>query len=406
MKRLFNASINVLRGAATPIYSVLLSLVVIQKSEAAIWGSFVQLLILIGLLAQLLNWGYRDHLLRRFAKAPKDMGQLFLNNLITRSFGLPFAITVLWIYSSSPLETLFLSGWLVLAFLYFSLEVLVVYQRYFAQQFIADTIGFLVVLTGLVLIETEGFTLNNLLQWFLAGMAVKLLLLAFFLRKEWLVLELPQLELSFFKASLPFFLIGFNGMLLSKADLYITSFYVLPAALGKYQVCMNFFIYLQALSGLASVPFLKLMFRITENSYFKLSRSFRIFGLFACLVFTPLIQFIITNVYGFDLPWQFFILGGCIAFPVFFYTPNIIFLYRIHFEKKVMWVNLAAAFLSGGITLVLINKHGIIAGFIAAAIAQWALLFFYHFNAKTIDKNELLSESSTLHAEQISRPNG
>lgn len=378
MRRLIDILTNAARTLSVPVFNVLLSLLVIRYSGKITWGAFVEFMILLGLLQQFVNWGHRDYLLRSFSETPARINLLFYNNLLIRSLLLIPGGLFLLIYANSFTEALLLSAWLLLAFLYQSLDSLVVYQKKFTYQLWAEGTGMLVTLGGITMIKST-LTAELLLSWYVTGFLVKSLLLILLLRQH---LSLPsgfRIQTSFFAAAFPFFLIGLSGMLQSKIDLYVVGLTSDASSLGTYQIIVNLFIYLQATSNFILTPFIRQLYRINKRSYQKIKRRFALFGLIVCLLGLPFIYVLLEQLYRIEVDSYYYLFGILMAFPIFLYLPYIYAFYKAGMEKKVMVINFAAAGMNGLLAFILLPLLELKGVLLAAALTQWmiAAVYFY-----------------------------
>ena len=396
MHRLVNILANTIRSVIGPLFTVLLSLVVIRYSNRHVWGHFVEFMIVIGLLNQFLNWGHREYLLRSFSQTPAKINSLFLANFLSRSSALIGLLLLLPFFFTDLVTAGWVTTWLVFSFSYQSMEVLIVYKKSFNVQIIAESSGFMLTLAGLFIFPSTSMEFMDVLQWYTLGIVVKCLIAVFFMRKELRVKKIPTPDWSFFREGFPFFLVGFSGMLFSKSDLYVVGVLLEAEALGTYQVIITFFIYLQALAGFAVTPFIRQLYRMPVKGYHLFMNRFRKYGTVVCLVASPIIYLVLNHGYHFNLSWDYLVYGFLMAWPVFFYLPMILVLYKKGHEKEVVWVNFAATAVNVVLTVSLIQGFGLKGALLGTVIVHWLLVIYYLSSKRRKNKQTDKSESEYL----------
>lgn len=372
----------VLNGAVhllPPIVNLLASFLVIHFGSEAIWGTFVIPMIYAGLALHILSWGNREFLLRAFARYPKESGIMFRQNLVTRGSLLFIALPAV-LLAGLPMEaTSFLLLWIFAGFFRQSFDVVIVYRKDFGLALFFELLAAALLIGGLLLYRAA-LTPLLILKLFALAQVVKCLGVGIWYGPGWLPGTYPRIQFRYFYVALPFFLLGFAGMLLSRTDLYCVAWFMDEAAVGRYQVLVNMFVYLQATAAFALLPFAKNLYRLPDRSIWKLSRRMVPLGLLVGAVGLPLVALVVGQVFGLDFDWTYYAVALAFLLPVFAYSPIIYLLYKHNQQQKVLLANAGGILLNFGLNLVLIPRMELLGALVATTAAQiltMALLLTY-----------------------------
>jgi O-antigen/teichoic acid export membrane protein len=184
-------------------------------------------------------------------------------------------------------------------------------------------------------------------------------------------------SLRWLRAAFPFFLLGFSGLLQSRVDLYFVSAYLPPGEIGRYQVFINFMIYLQSGAGLILVPFLKALYRLTYSRLVSLSLRMLALGGLVAGIALPLLAVGLRQVYGLRYAPGFFLAGLFIVLPLYFYAPIIYALFKADRPLTVVAANLVGVGVNVGLMSWWLPAHGALGAAWSAAAAQCALGLLY-----------------------------
>jgi O-antigen/teichoic acid export membrane protein len=147
--------------------------------------------------------------------------------------------------------------------------------------------------------------------------------------------------------------------------------------LAVYQVTINFFVYLQSLSGLVLMPFAKNMIRLPERVVWKVSFRLVLIAVLILAVSLPMIYWVLNHVYYFGLGVEIVVVGGLFVLPTFFYAPIVYNLIGKKREKVVLYVNLIGVLINFAFSYFLLLCLGIIGALIGTMISQAVLLAIY-----------------------------
>ncbi|MFZ1688008.1 MAG: hypothetical protein WAU70_11330, partial [Flavobacteriales bacterium] len=323
------------------------------------------------LIVHISAWGSKEFLMKLFAADPDEQGKLLGNSIATRGILLVCA-TVVWGMDTRTMSTP-LAMATVLLFLNSSVEPVIIWHKRFKQAAVADLIGLIV---QVAYIGTSVTVDSGTVFWSIClNQAVRAFLL---LTLNWSVLSWQQPTHWDFRThirrALPFFLIGFSGLLASRIDLYTANALLDRTEVGRYQIIASLFIQFQALAALAVAPMAKDLYRLNVASVSRYTRRMRTWALAGLLPMCAVAWVLFTFLFKFELHWGIYATACALVWPVYAYVPMMNQLYKHHRESPVMWANFAAAGLTCGLTVLLLPRFGIVGGLLAAATGQWLML--------------------------------
>jgi O-antigen/teichoic acid export membrane protein len=365
-----------------PVLGVLISLLVIRLASAELWGSFVQVLVVVQFAVHVVAWGNKDHLLRAFSLNPARIGATWRSSLSTR------AVLVL-AFSPVPLLlgwpgrlTLLVGVWMLGLVITQATEVVVVYRRAFGFALVVELVASAFLVGGVVALAPALHLEGLVLLFAIASLGRTG---AFLLRFRRLILvdadgrgrlrgrpDPDHLRLAF-----PFFLLGFTGMLQSRIDLYTVSFLLPVGEVARYQVLINLLIYVQATANFLVLPFARNLYRMPHAAILRVSRRLFLAGLPLVLLAVAGIFLVLTYVYRFQVAWPLLLLGALYAWPMYYALPIIYSLYRSNAQAAVLKVNIAGAGLNLILNLYLVPRIGIAGALLATTTVQWLAFAAY-----------------------------
>jgi len=378
LRRLLTVLQNSANSLLAPVFNILISLLVIRLASEAVWGAFIAQLIVLQLMTYVVGWGNKDYLLREFSRAPDQIiprwRRSFTSRLLLLLLTLPF-LTFL------PVSVWIAVTWLILIVIVQSFDVVIVYRRDFLYAIFIEMLNISVIIVVLMTIRSN-LTTNIILSGFTLGAGIKAIMTGWRYRRFF---GLAKVDLMYFRAALPFFLLGFSGILASRIDLYTVSILLPEDAIGRYQVFINLMLYLQALSALILMPFIKNIYRMPEASLLRLAR--RMFALGGVLLVPSLVaaDLVFRLLYGINYGLEMLLLGGAFVLPLYGYTGLV---YRLHSRDetgKVLVVNLLGAGGNFALNLLLLPQIGIAGAILASAVMQWGIFAYYQLDVRGYD---------------------
>ncbi len=367
---------HALNGLAVPLAGPLFAFLVVRFASVDTWGAFVRALIVAQLAAHIAGWGNKDFLLREFSRYPGRLAATWQKNLFTRLV-LLLALPVLLLVLGYPPAR---AGWLALCALGLLLDqaydVVVLYRRAFVFALVVEAAG-VALLAVPVLWLGPRLNADTLLAIFALANLAKAAVLALRFRGLATPGWAGGFDLGQLRAALPFFLLGFSGLLQSRADLYTVSVFLSERALGQYQVFSNLMLYGQAVAGFILLPFVKSLYRLSYQASLRLAVRLGAVGLVVLALFLPVVHLTLTWLYQLDLPLAMLLWGGLSIWPIFFYLPIIYALFKVERPAWVIALNVLGVAVSVLVNLALLPRYGLVGAAAGAAAAQWVMGLAY-----------------------------
>jgi O-antigen/teichoic acid export membrane protein len=378
-KRIAVIAANTASTIALPVYGLLFSVLVIRFCSDLLWGQYVIVTLGVSLGVHLLTWGNKEYLLRSFSLHPAESENNWRKNLFTRCLLLGFIPLVPVVYPVSTDTFLVISIWIVAKFIYQSYEVIVVYQNKFFTTLMIESLS--IVIVSAVILTADNIGLKELLYISAGTDLLKALLITLYFRRQFpLKIKGATIDLKIFVRALPFFLLGFTGLLQSRMDQLCVNYYLSGKEIARYQVFVNFLLYLQAGSGFILIPFVKNIYRLPLAILKKLAA--RLFA--ASLLLVPVgigaVYVAITCLYKLQLSLLQYSIGALFALPIFYYSPLIHYLFRQGRQNTVLVVVVSGIVLNLAAALFLIPQYGITGALVGAMFSQWMMMLFFYCN--------------------------
>lgn len=372
MRRLITIGINTIQGFASPAFNFLIVVFGVKVFGKADWANLINVMLWVFFVTFMLGWGNRDHLLRKYSQEPGKMYHAFFSNFLSRCLLLPFALLFLLFF---PIH---ISLWaillVVLTFTYSSLNTLVVYHQKFGAQLLAEIVAFAIILGSVFYFET--FDLETFLKVFTIAIATKLILLSVQMNL-WKERFSATISIQEFKAGLPFFILGLSGWLMSKVDLYVVDFYLEKSQLAEYQLLITAFLMLQALAAYITIPFTKHVYRLSDEVVKKMKYKLYAVALPLTILGGFTIWFVMEYFVKLGFSYEYYLVGGLIALPCYFYTLNIMELMKNHKERTIIHISFFGFFVNISLISFLIEPYEILGVLVSVCITQWVVLLVY-----------------------------
>jgi O-antigen/teichoic acid export membrane protein len=355
-----------------PLFTSLISLFVIRWFSLELWGSFVFYLVFIQLSITFLSWGQKPHLTKLFAAQPGKIGSTWGTSFAAR---LPLVLIVMCcilVFSKLQFYAIPLILWVTFKWLAVMLESLIQFNRDYITAIKAELLS----LAGSSLLFyfwLEEFDLELLIYIFFISNAIKCVaLIPILLKNKVSILPLKGWKTELL-ASLPFFALTLAGMLQTKGDLYLATFLMEEAELGKYQVLVGFLLLGQAFSGIVLGPFLKNIFRLKNNEISKFKKRYLMVGLIVSALFSIALFLLMHYVYQIDLQIQTAFLCFAYLAPLYFFTIETQLLVKHQKEKMLLNFTLAATIVNVTLSVIFIPIIGITGALLSGFLGKVTL---------------------------------
>ncbi|KAA3615770.1 MAG: hypothetical protein D8M58_16395 [Calditrichaeota bacterium] len=370
----------------TPLSQIIISLIVIRYHDVELWGSYVQILVLAGLILIFTSFGSRDYLIKSFSLNPGQIYQQWISNVLSRLVLLaPTLLLIFFFPFDSKVQIIFVF-WLIANFIVNSFQVLILYNRDFKTAILIDSISSLIFIAS-VFIYRNSLTLYLLLAFSTISILLKASCYTAFYSKR---LRGLSFEISFniLFLSIPFFIPALSGTLRSKIDLYFAALFLGKIELGKYHILIGTLALAPLTATFLINPYLKNLFRISDRTRRKIERKSFLYGFAFAVFIIVAVYLFISIIYGIDFPEIYYFIGFTAIQPVFIHILLINDFYKNNrqqivakFALSVLMVQLFAGYF-------LIAELGVLGALLIKSAGIWLLIILFWQYRKTISKNE------------------
>lgn len=373
-------SSNALRQILVSAIGVVIPFIVIQHSSKEIWGEFVSLLLYSLLVTQIINWGNKEYLLRKFSETPSKIKDDFSSILLTRlPLVLLFSLIGFFLFGFE--FGCYLSVWIFGRFLIHSYEVIVVYEKKFNAA-LAIELGCFLVFTIAFYSFSSTINLKQLLVLYSLYQLIKgicnLLLFRRFFSFD------INFDFNYYKASIWFFLLSALGFLASKIDVYIIEQFDNKIVTSDYQIINGLLVFIMSISAFIYAPFTKNIYRNTNVTIQKTKKTLAAFGLIIVPVSLLFVYGIVRYFLNLELSFWFYVVAFFYVFPSYVYGIEIVNLFKLHREKSVVLFLFIGTIWNWMLSFLLLKVHfGIVENLVGGAIAQLVILFLFKLQKKS-----------------------
>ncbi|MEL7249087.1 MAG: hypothetical protein AAFZ63_14970 [Bacteroidota bacterium] len=346
--------------------NMVIAVLAIQRISADFWGSFVPYLLWMGVGLHIVSWGNKEYLLRSFSNRPEQEGEEFYRVLCSRLLLLGcFCISGLLVFPNPT--GLALALWLLVYFLYQSLDALITFRQAFGQACIADVVG-LAILIGAIIFFPESLDIRSLALLYALSFLVRTIVLLVFLKVPSYRIQDSYFDFGYYAIALPFLIISLIGMLSSRVDLYTATAVLSKEQIAQYQIITASLGYVRAAAGILVYSFIKQVYQLSWTaSKLWLYRLIALGGLIS--IVGSLGLYLLTNWYmGMQLPDSLFLLAIWYVWPAFAITLCVIRLFKLGKERTVIYLSLLNLSINLILSLILFPPLGLQGGLIAGAI--------------------------------------
>ena len=371
-RRAFIIAANAANSLLVPLLSPLFSFLVIRLASVSLWGDFVRVLVVAQLAAHVAGWGNKDYLLRQFSRHPAEIAAAWQSNLFTRLGLFALAALLLAAFGYSPLRWALVVAMTLCLVIDQSYDVFVLYRRDFLFAFGVEVVG-IAVLAGPVLWLGGGLTVDRLIVLFAASNLVKPVLYGWRYRGQTLTRLAGRVNPAVLRLAFSFFLLGVTGLVQSRVDLYVVSYFLPARDVGQYQVYSNLVLYVQSAAGLVIAPFVKGLYRLSTGVILRLSAKLFALGLLLVAVGMPAVGVVLRYFYHLNFAPAYLLAGALLALPIYFYVPVVYALFKANRQNVVVAVTILGIVVNLLLNLWWLPKQGMLGAALAAAASQWVM---------------------------------
>lgn len=360
-------------GQSIPmIAQLMISLLIIKKHSAALWGEYVTLLLWVNFIILFSYFGNKNYLLKQFSEQPSKIYTTWLSNFSTRFFVFLFiGITPFFIPLFEPYRIL-VFVWMFLLFYTQSFEVLILYQKDFKFNFSTEFIRNAIVVITLLLFSGS-LQLEQFLQIIIGGLIIKAICYTVYYRKTLqntsITLDKQSLVLS-----IPFLIPMALGTLRTKIDSYYGTIYFSKEELSQYQIFISFIALIQLGAAYMINPFIKIFYRISKKTRVVIERQFLFLGIGIGAIGIAIIYGIITYVYEFTFSNMSYLLGYLFMMTLFVHLLLINEFYKHNKQTLVAVIIGATALIQIVMGYFTIDTYQSIGALSIKVIGQWMVV--------------------------------
>jgi len=351
---------------------LLLSLIVIKKHDAALWGEYVELLLWVNIPALIVHFGNKNYLLKAFSDRPAAVYQTWFTNLLSR--GVLFAASVLilfWI----PLfqEQLWLIIlWVFLLYYNQAFESLIIHDRDFKLSIYTELSR-----NGLLIISVLACTaildLRLLIMLVLGAAVIKTMVYSLYYFKKFPRVDF-RVDLSILIVLFPFFIPMFLGTIRSKTDAYYGTLFFNKEDLSHYQIFISLMMIVQLGASYIINPFLKNFYRVKQQIASKIEKQFSFLGLLVGIAFIPILYTLAHYVYGFHYSLLSYAFAFLFVITVFIHLLLISEFYKYNKQMTIARMTAIVACIQIVVGYYLIRDYHIEGALGTKVLGQWLII--------------------------------
>lgn len=364
-------SSNAVRQILVSAIGVVIPFMVIQHSSKEIWGEFVSLLLYSLLVTQIINWGNKEYLLRKFSETPSKIKDNFSSILLTR-LPLVFLFSLIGFLLFKIEFGLYLTLWIFGRFLIHSYEVLVVYEKKFNASLAIELVCFLafaIVFYSL----TSTLNLKQLLIIYSIYQLTKGICFLLLFRTTFSLNT--RFNFNYYKASIWFFLLSILGFLASKIDVYIIEQFDNKIVTSDYQIINGLLVFIMSISAFIYAPFTKNIYRNTDFTIQKTKKALVLLGLIIVPISLLFVHGIIRYLLNLEFTFWFYVVAFFYVFPSYVYGIEIVNLFKQHKERIVILHLCSGVLINSLLSSSFLHlNYGIIGALLGSTIAQLAIM--------------------------------
>ncbi len=325
------------------IANMLLSAVVIHKTDSKLWGQIVIYQMFFYLVTAIISWGNKEYLLLNFSKNPAKIVMLWQQSFISRLWllllpGLVFTLLLFPLFTAINIIC-----WIGLRFVIQSFESIWVFNRTYYRIILAEVLA----LAPILLLFIDGFQISekSILIILTSMFLIRFVLIALSYRHLFEKISFFRADIGALKYSLSFMFLSLIGFLQTKSDLYCMGYFSEKSLIGKYQILTSTANVIYLLPGFLIAPFTKNIYRLSTQSLRALEYKLSVQGVLAGTLHLILSICVMEFIYNLQFDNLTYILLYMVMVLPFL---NIIPIHKIYKDNKQRYVFLVSL---GGIII-------------------------------------------------------
>jgi O-antigen/teichoic acid export membrane protein len=363
-----------------PLFNLLVSYWVIRYYGTFLWGQFIAYFLWMNIATHIASFGSKEYLLRQFSNDGNHLSEEWSASFNSRLV-LLFLFTITIFFFPITIERIsYISIWMISKFINQSFEPVIIYQKKYFKSIVSELTGWCFILFSLY--KSNSLSLTDLLKIYAIAELLKCLILSLWNYKEVKLRLRFQLDATWIKNAFPLFLIGFAGLLQSRSDQLIATFYLSAKDLSFYQIYISILLLLQSIAYFIIQPYLKNLYRVSIVVIEKLSIKLVGFGAILIPILLLLCSQALEIFYDFKVSKLQLITGYISIVCFFYYIPFIYSLYKIKEEKLVLINNVVFISINLIGLPIIFPNFGIDGAFTLIAVVQIAQAIIYRYQVK------------------------
>lgn len=381
-KRILSIFGSSLKQAVVPALGLLFSLLITKRFSTELWGGLTQITVWVSILIHIASWGNTNYLMKLFSTEPRNVKAIWQKCFADRLPLLILLCAFVAVYLHNTLAELIIA-WCVVDYVYQSYEPLINFHKRFLVTVWAEVAGTLVLFI-LIYLYKDNLTLPLLVGFCILSDFVKMCVVILVFSKDVFPFHIAIPHVAYYKSAFSFFLLGFVGLLHSRADLIYVMSYLNKQEIAFYQIITTFFSVITSGAGMLILPFVPVIYRLNKKTVYKLSLRFTGIGIPVTMVALAAVYFFVTKVYGFRLSLAFICWGFLSIISAFYMFSIVIYLFKMHKQTKVVLYSAVGVIINLVLCALLVPVYGALGAIIAASVAQVLMLPLYLYEMEKI----------------------
>ena len=363
-----------------PLFNLIISYWVIRYYGAFLWGQFIAYFLWMNIAAHIASFGSKEYLLRQFSNDGNRLSEDWSASFNSRFLFIIFFSIILFFFPITIERIGYIVIWMITRFVNQSFEPIIIYQKKYLKSIISELTGWCFILFSLY--DSLNLSLTDLLRIYAIAELIKVSILAIWNYREVNFKLKFEIDYTWLKEAFPFFLIGFAGLLQSRSDQLIATFYLSGKDLAFYQIYISIILLLQSIAYFIIQPYLKNLYRVSIVIIEKFSLKLVAFGALLIPILLLTCAQALEIFYGYTASKLQLITGYITIVCFFYYIPFIYSLYKINEEKLVLINNVVFISINLiGLPFIFPN-FGIDGAFTLIALVQIIQAIVYRYQVK------------------------
>lgn len=375
LNRIGFISSNAIRQVLVSVFGMIIPFMVIHYSSKEIWGEFVSILLYSLFAIQIINWGNKEYLLRKFSETPNKIKVDFSTVFVSR-FPLVILFSIIGFFFFKIEFSIYISIGILGRYLIHSYDVFIVFEKKFKASVVIETGSFIVFGFAFYAFKSV-FDLKSLVILYSLYQLLKgICYLVLF--KNQLFFKTAKIDFNYYKVSFWFFLLSILGFLASKIDVYIIERFGNKIVTSDYQIINSLLVFIMSIAIFIYAPFTKNIYRNNELVMVKTKKTVAVFGLLivpSCLI---IVYIILRYFLKLEFPFWFYFIAFLYVYPSYIYGLEIVDLFKQHKERKVVLFLFIGVIINAVLTYsFIISGYGFFGILLGSAIAQLLILLLF-----------------------------